>query len=191
MKSALILIALSLIAPIASADQVKPQADIRMEVERMMKALGWDRMVKTSLERGSIQQAAKAKIGNADSSRIRCVNEKYTETRVLSRISEGYLKVYSDPAIVSGITQFMGQSGGQKILEKIAARSKEVGARAAYEEGKSGAIDLLTSDEREAFARFEQSPAGKAYVKMRPLQLKVHQQELAALADEVAHECSK
>lgn len=154
-----------------------------------MNAAGWPHMIEIALSRGDLQRAAKARLGAMSDEQAACIDKQYTQDRVLDRILIGYMQLYSDRKIVSGITRFYESPGGKRILDKVAERSRQIGAAAAHSESKSAASDVLTPEEKAAFAEFASSPSGKAYLELRPTQLRIHQAELAALADEIGRKC--
>jgi hypothetical protein len=164
---------------------------LQAEIARMIVVLGWPKMVDITLQRGDLQRVAASKLPTNTPEALECVNQKYTQRRVLDEIAKGYEKVYSDPAIVAEISRFYSLPGGKRIQDQVAARAPAVGAQAAYEGSKDSHWTLLTPEEGRAFTEFANSPAGKAYIAGRPLQLKIHGEILQALAARVASECSQ
>jgi hypothetical protein len=167
-----------------------PSTVSEAQIRKMMDAINWPQMIALSLQRGDLQRAAKASVG-AGPEQGRCIEEKYTSKRVLARIASGYLRVYSDPAIVAAITAHHETSGARRLLAKVASRTPSLGAKGAYEAGKSTAYDALTKEEQREFGQFGLSPAGKEYLAKRPTQLIIHQEELDALKKEIIAECGK
>jgi hypothetical protein len=164
---------------------------LQAEIARMIVVLGWPRMVDITLQRGDLQRVAASKLQTKTPEGLQCINQKYTQRRVLDEIAKGYERVYSDPAIVAEISRFYSHPGGKRIQEQVASRAPAVGAQAAYEGSKDSHWNLLTPEEKRAFTEFGSSPAGRAYVEGRPLQLKVHSEMLLALAARIAGECSQ
>ncbi len=172
------------------AQEGGPATVSEAQIRKMMDAINWPEMIELSLQRGDLQRAAKASAG-VGPEQIRCIDEKYTGKRVLTRIAAGYLRVYSDPAIVEAITAHHKSSGSRRLLDRIASRTPARGAKGAYEAGKSTAHAALTKEEQREFGVFAISPAGKEYLAMRPTQLIIHQEELNALKKEIVDECSR
>ncbi len=167
----------------------EPQLEV--EISRLMDALGWPRMVSIALQRGDLQRVAKTKLREPSETATACVDERYTQKRVLARIAAGYQQVYSDPTVVAETTRYVAEPGFQQLLAKMAARAPAVGASAAHEESKSSAWQSLTPEEQRKFREFSETVAGKTYLAVRPAQLKAHQAQLAALAEEIVQECSQ
>jgi len=167
----------------------QPSPQLQSEIKRLMTALGWDRMIKISLERGDPQRMAKQKLGAKGVEISTCIDENYTAQRMLERIELGYTKVFSNPSIVGGIADYMENSSAQKQFDRIAKRSTEVGAAVAHSELKSKAPNAITPSELTNLEAFSKSPAGKAYVESQVSLKRVHLQELSQLADDVAKQC--
>lgn len=181
-------LAILIVLPVARA---QPMSDttLQQEIRRMMTALGWPRMIEIALDRGDLQRAAKTRLGHLSDAQAACVDRSYTPERVLEKISDGYAELYSDSEIVVGITRFSESKGGKRILDKVAERSKQVGAAAAHLESKATAYDSLTPEDRAIFAKFTASPSGKAYLEGRPAQLRIHKAKFIVLADEIGRQC--
>lgn len=162
---------------------------LQAEINKLMGVMGWPDMARIALQRGDLQKAAKAKLAGPD--KAACIDKQYTEQRVLAEISAGYAEVYTDPAIVAETSKFMSSPGAKKILAAVASRAPAAGAGTAYEENKSSAWNSLTSEERDRFTAFANSPAGKAYDEVRSRQIQAHQRRLARLANEIVAECSR
>jgi hypothetical protein len=186
MRSHNILLLTALIFP---TQTVLAVGNLSAEIDRLVRIAGWPEMIHLSLQRGDLQRVAKAKLTSAD--RSSCVDSKYTEERVLAEIKDGYADVYSDPSIVANTADFMAKPGAKKIFAAVAARTPAVGTSAAHEQVKEGAWDSLTSEERQTYIEFASSEAGKAYLSVRPKQLRAHQERLARLAGAIAAECNQ
>jgi len=150
-------------------------------------------MVDIALKRGDLQKVAKARLIDQTQSAFDCVEARYRPSVVLARIASGYELVYhdQDPELVAETERYVRDPSFQKVLNRVAARAPEVGASAAYEEGKSSVWRGLTDQEREHFREFAGSSAGKFYLSSRSQLMEVNQRQLSALANEVATACSR
>lgn len=189
LRSASIVFAISFGLIATAQAQTTVASQLEQEVDRMMNAHGWPRMIRIALDRGDLQRAALGRLDRLASVSPECLNQKYTQERVLGKIRLGQMQIYSDPEIVAGIARFHESQAGKRILDKVAERAKQVGAATAYLESKESASKLLTPEEAAVFAKFADSPAGKAYIKLRDPLLRALQVQLATLADEVGYEC--
>jgi hypothetical protein len=186
----LLLAAGSSAAPASQANDGAPSKVSDAQIRRMMDAINWPQTIDMSLKRGDLQRAAKSRNGGGPA-RARCIDEKYTRQRVLTRIAAGYLRVYDDPAIVAAITAHHETTGARRLMGRFSERVPSLGAKGAYEAGKLSAYDALTPEEKREFGLFGLSPAGKQYLAMRPTQLIIHQEELDALERDILAECGQ
>ena len=153
-----------------------------------MNALGWPKIIAISLERGDLQRSAKAQL---PLDRAICVDGKYNSQIVLSEIAAGYAQVYSDPELVAETAKFIAEPGAQRILDAIALQARTVGASTAHEQKIPSAFALLSEEDKKRFVKFKDSPAGIAYLTVRPMQLQVHKQRLAKLSARVVQDCNQ
>jgi hypothetical protein len=172
--------------------RLSPSTKLRLHaaVAALVQAIDWPGMIRASLQRGDLQRAAKAKLQTAQGAA--CVDQKYTEQRVLDEIVAGYEQTYTDADVVSQIATFLVTPAAQKIVGAVTARTPAVGASAAATgSGRPAGWDSLTAEERSQWDAFGKSSAGKAYLAARQVQSRVHRERLANLANEVVKECSE